>query len=56
MRASAFAVLHLKNVHGAAGRHTVGQIIPVHAPASDGNDPAAFIRSVLDDMRYMREH
>lgn len=47
------AVLHLKNVHGASGRQTVRQIIPAHAPASDGNDPERFIASVLEDMRYM---
>lgn len=49
----AMSLLHLKNTHGAAGRLTVRQIIPVHAPASDGNNPEAFIKSVLEDMAYI---
>jgi N-acetylmuramoyl-L-alanine amidase len=49
----AMSILHLKNTHGAAGRLTVRQIIPVHAPASDGNNPEAFIKSVLEDMAYI---
>jgi hypothetical protein len=47
------AVLHLKNIHGASDRLTLGEIIPVHAPASDGNSPADIIRRILEDMRYM---
>lgn len=49
----AMSLLHLKNTHGAAGRLTVRSIIPVHAPASDGNNPEAFIKSVLEDMAYI---
>lgn len=50
------ALLYLKEVHGAAGRTTVRQIIPVHAPASDGNNPDQFITNVftrMDDMRKL---
>jgi N-acetylmuramoyl-L-alanine amidase len=47
------AVLHLKNVHGASDRLTLGEIIPVHAPTSDGNNPADIIRRIREDMRYM---
>lgn len=53
---SYYALLHLKNLHGWAGRHTVRQIIPVHAPASDGNNPDAIAADVLHSMRYMAEH
>jgi len=48
------SLVHLKQVHGAHGRLTVRSIIPVHAPASDGNDPETFIQSVLQDMGYIR--
>jgi N-acetylmuramoyl-L-alanine amidase len=47
------AVLHLKNVHGASGRVTVEQIIPVHARADDGNDVPRIISNIREDMRYM---
>jgi N-acetylmuramoyl-L-alanine amidase len=48
-----YSIWHIKNYHGSAGRLTVRQIIPVHAPASDGNDPERFISSILEDMAYM---
>jgi hypothetical protein len=48
-----YSIWHVKNYHGSAGRLTARQIIPVHAPASDGNDPERFIASVLEDMAYM---
>lgn len=51
-----YTIWHLKNLHGAAGRLTVGQIIPAHAPASDQNDPDAYVRSVMEDMAYMEAH
>lgn len=50
------SVLHLKNIHGAAGRLTVRQIIEAHAPASDGNDTEQIIANVLEDMQYIRSH
>lgn len=48
------SLIHLKQVHGAAGRLTLRQLIPVHAPSSDGNDPETFIASVLDDMKFIQ--
>lgn len=50
------SILHLKNVHGAAGRYTVRQIITEHAPASDGNNPEQIIKNILEDMAYIRSH
>lgn len=50
------AVLHLKVQYGAQGLTTVREILPVFAPSSDGNNVAAYIRSVLEDMNYIREH
>lgn len=46
------AILHLKNVHGAAGRLHVRSIIPAHAPAIE-NDVERLIDGILEDMRYM---
>lgn len=50
------AVLHLKVQYGAQGLTTVREILPVFAPSSDGNNVEAYIRSVLEDMNYIREH
>jgi N-acetylmuramoyl-L-alanine amidase len=50
-----YSIWHIKNYHGSAGRLTVRQIIPIHAPASDANDPERFIASVLEDMVYMEK-
>ena len=36
------------------GLLTVEQILPVYAPAADGNDPAAYIHDVLSHMRQWR--
>jgi hypothetical protein len=56
-----YAIWHLKNVHGAAGRVTVRQIITSHAPPNgpginDGNDTESFIASVLADMLYIQQN
>jgi N-acetylmuramoyl-L-alanine amidase len=37
-------------VYGRNGYRTIGQIIPVFAPASDGNDPEGYINSVVKSM------
>jgi hypothetical protein len=50
------AIIHLKNVYGWSGQHTVRQIVPILAPTSDGNDVERYIASVLEDMAYMRSH
>lgn len=34
-------------VYLGAGRDLVGEIVPVYAPSSDGNRPAAYVRAVL---------
>lgn len=47
------SVLVLKT-HGDAGRTTLRQIIPVHAPADDGNDVERMISGILTDMAYMQ--
>jgi hypothetical protein len=50
------SLVHLKNIHGWAGRLSLSSIIPIHAPADDGNDPPAIIASILQDMTYVRAH
>lgn len=51
------SLLHIKNVFGwQYAAHTVGQIIPIFAPQSDGNDVNAYIKSVIEDMAYIRNH
>lgn len=50
------SIIYLKQVYGATKRATVEAIIPVFAPESDGNNPAAYIASVITDMEYMRTH
>lgn len=51
------SIHHLKNVYGwEKGLHTVQSIIPAFAPASDGNNVPAYIRSVAEDMAYMQAH
>mgnify|MGYP003520062864 CR=1 FL=1 len=47
-------VLHLKNHYGARGLTTVREILPVFAPARDGNNVEAYIRSVLEDIAYIK--
>ncbi len=47
------AVWYLKNYYGSRGLDRVSTIIPVFAPASDGNNVLAYIRSVVEDMRYI---
>jgi hypothetical protein len=37
-------------VYGRNGYTTIGQIIPVFAPASDGNDPGGYINAVVKSM------
>jgi hypothetical protein len=49
-------VLHLKNVYGAFGRTTLEDMLPIFAPASDGNDPARYIARVRSVMAYIRAH
>jgi hypothetical protein len=51
-----YGILHLKQRYGSNGLLTVGQIIPVYAPTSDGNNPATYIKSVIEDIEYMRAH
>lgn len=46
------SLIHLKQVHGADGRHTVRSIVPVHAPRRDGNDPERIISAILEGMRW----
>lgn len=48
------AILYLKEVHGAAGRLTVRDIVNAHAPASEGKAPDTFIANVLTRMNEMR--
>ncbi len=50
------SILHLKQVHGAHGRTTLKQIIPVHAPASDNNNPENIIKSIIEDMTWISTH
>lgn len=47
------SVLHIKNGHGWAGRHTLGALIHAHAPASDGNNPEQIIRNIAGDMAFI---
>lgn len=49
-----YLIFHLKNYYGAQGITSVVQITQRFAPATDGNDPAAYARSVIEDMIYMR--
>lgn len=49
------ALFHLKQFYGAAGRLAVEDIIPVFAPASDGNTPSAYINAVRTDIAAMRK-
>ncbi len=46
------SLIHLKQVHGAHGRHTVRSIIPVHAPQTDNNDPERMISAILGGMHW----
>lgn len=48
-------VLHLKECYGARGLWDVETIIPVFAPAGDGNAPDRYIAAVVNDMKAMRE-
>lgn len=48
------SVLHLKEFYGAKGMLDVESIIPVFAPANDGNKPDAYIAAVLRDMKAIR--
>lgn len=50
------AILYLKQEHGAHGRLTVEDIIPVHAPAFDNPNlpPAVYIANVLTRMAEMK--
>lgn len=50
------SLVHLKQVHGAHGRHTVRSIIPVHAPTADGNDPERIIKTILDGMAWTEKN
>lgn len=52
---SIVSLWHLKNYHGSAGRLSVRQIIPVHAPPSE-NDTADYIADVLDTIDYIQTH
>lgn len=47
-------VLHLKSFYGARGLLDVETIIPVYAPAADGNAPTAYIAAVKRSMAAMR--
>ncbi len=49
-------LMHLKNYYGAAGHLTLEDIIPIYAPASDGNNPASYIKDVKTTMKYIKEH
>lgn len=51
------ALHHLKLVYGwQKGLHTVESIIPVFAPATDGNNVPLYIQSVRTDMAYIPAH
>ncbi len=50
------SLVHLKNHYGAAGLCSVRQIIPIFAPARNGNDVAGYIASILEDMSYIWSH
>ncbi len=51
------AILHFKNEYGAKRKlYTIREIIPVFAPASDGNDVESYINGILTDVKYMQEH
>lgn len=47
-------ILHLKQFYGAEGLLTLETIVPVFAPASDGNSPTAYITKVLRTMKEIR--
>jgi hypothetical protein len=45
---------HLKNEYAwKRGLRTIGEIIPVFAPAADGNVPERYIQAVGVDMDYI---
>lgn len=48
------SVLHLKEQYGAHGLLSLQQIIPVFAPASDGNNPQVYIANVIKRMDEMK--
>ena len=48
------SVMHLKQIHGAAGRLHVETIIPEFAPAKDQNNVPAYIAAVRRDMAAMQ--
>jgi hypothetical protein len=48
------SLLYLKETHGAMGRLTVREVIPVHAPSGDGNVPETFITNVFTRMKEMQ--
>jgi hypothetical protein len=48
------AIVHLKEIHGAAGRLHVETIIPEFAPADDQNNVPGYIASVRRDMAAMQ--
>jgi hypothetical protein len=45
----------LASVYVAQGLVTVQQIVPVYAPAVDGNDERAYMQAVLNDLRSWQE-
>ena len=47
------SLMHLKEMYGARGLLHVETIIPVWAPKTDRNDPAAYIAAVNADMKAM---
>lgn len=51
-----YGLIHLKWIYGSAGLLRIDQIIPVFAPASDGNSPLAYIEAVLTDMKYIQNN
>ena len=52
-----YGMLYLKNEYGGFRQlRTIREIIPVFAPASDGNIPERYIAAVLEDVAYMRAH
>jgi len=47
--------LLIHDVYVGQGRDTVATILPMYAPADDGNDVQAYVRAVMEDVARWRE-
>lgn len=48
-----YSLIH--TVYVEQGRETVATILPIYAPADDGNDVQAYLRAVMEDIARWRE-